>query len=263
MKMSDVLRPIKTTENAFRGVVTASDSLADDPGVFAEQLQNSLYRWRSEGYRVVWLHLPIEKAPLIPAAVDAGFTFHHADGSGAMLILRLVEGAFVPPHATHYIGAGGAVFDGAENLLVVSEKYRRQSRGRHFKLPGGALRPGEHIVGAVQREVKEETGIDTEFEALVCFRHWHGYRFDKSDIYFVCRLSALNHDIHRQESEIMECRWMPVEEYLEREDVSVFNKSVVRAAVENEGIRPIDVEGYGTPETHEFFFPCINEERDV
>ena len=250
------MKTIDTTENPFGGIVTNADSLAVEPKAFAAQLETCLQQWRSDGYRVVWLHLPLARAMLIPVAVDAGFTFHHADEQGAMLTFQLEKGAFVPPYATHYIGAGGAVFDGEGSILVVTEQYRRRGRGRHFKLPGGALRPQEHIISGVQREVKEETGIDTEFEALVCFRHWHGYRFEKSDIYFVCRLSALTRDISRQESEIMECRWMPVDEYLEREDVSVFNKRIVRAAIEQPGIRPIDIDGYGTPETHEFFFPC-------
>jgi 8-oxo-dGTP pyrophosphatase MutT (NUDIX family) len=254
---------IESTENAFGGVMTQAESLADDPGTFREQLKLSLNEWRRRGYRVAWLHLPIDKARLIPEAVEAGFTFHHADETGAMLVLRLEEDAFIPPYSTHYIGAGGAVFDGEGNLLVVAEKYRRRGRGRHYKLPGGALRPGEHIIRGVQREIKEETGIETEFEALVCFRHWHGYRYDKSDIYFVCRLAALNHDIRRQESEIVECFWVPVQEYLERDDVSAFNKRVVRAAVESPGIRPEEIEGYGTPETHELFFPWDSEERDL
>ncbi len=77
--------------------------------------------------------------------------------------------------------------------------------------------PGEHLIDGVVREVLEETGVQAAFEALVCFRHWHGYRWNKSDIYFICRLSALSEEITAQANEIEEAKWMPVDEYLASE----------------------------------------------
>ena len=111
------------------------------------------------------------------------------------------------------------------------------------------------MADAVVREVLEETGVQTRFDALVCFRHWHGYRYGKSDIYFVCRLSPLSREITMQAEEIEECIWMPSEQFLASEDVSTFNKSIVRAALESPGIVSAWIEGVGDPETREFFMP--------
>ncbi len=192
---------LEHTPNPFRGVVINPAELPEDPEAFQQRLTPSLETWTQEGVLVVWLEVPIRKAGLIPIAVEAGFTFHHSTEDYLMLTLRLEEGAFIPGFATHYIGAGGVVLKDRDHLLVVSEKHRR-SKTPSYKLPGGALHAGEHLEEAVKREILEETGVQTRFEALVCFRHWHGYRYDKSDIYIVCRLSPLNHDISMQVEEI-------------------------------------------------------------
>ena len=173
-----------------------------------------------------------------------------------MMVIRLAYDAFVPGFATHYIGAGGVVLNERNELLVVSERHRR-SLHPSYKLPGGALRPGEHLVDCVIREISEETGIETEFEALVCFRHWHGYRYAKSDIYFICRLRPCNFDITRQDAEIEECLWMPVEEYLQSEYVHTFNRTVVRAALESPGVVPHFIDGYSDSEKYEIFMPTF------
>ena len=54
----------------------------------------------------------------------------------------------------------------------------------------------------------EETGVRAEFESIACFRHWHGYRYGKSDIYFVGRLRPLSREITMQADEIQECLWL-------------------------------------------------------
>ena len=175
------------------------------------------------------------------------------------MTLPLVQGSFIPPYATHYIGAGAVVLNERDEILVVSERYRMgSSRGPGYKLPGGALHPGEHLVDGAVREVLEETGVHARFESLACFRHWHGYRYEKSDIYFVCRLSALSTEITRQEEEIAECLWMPVAEFLSEDSgIHEFNKSIVRAALENPGIVPSKMEGYEDSERFEFFMPGV------
>jgi hypothetical protein len=65
-------------------------------------------------------------------------------------------------------------------------------------------------------KVKEETGIDTVFESVICYRTHHEYRFGmyaapalplravnnpiRSDIYFVCKLRPLSNTIKAQVS---------------------------------------------------------------
>ncbi len=115
---------------------------------------------------------------------------------------------------------------------------------------------GEHLADAVVREVLEETGVHTHFDALVCFRHLHGYRYGKSDIYFVCRLLPLSQEITMQEEEIEDCLWMPVIDFLGSEGVSVFNKSIVSAALNSPGVAPSQIAGIEDG-SREFFMPNL------
>lgn len=248
---------LQATINQFDGVVTDPTTLPATPDLFRRALSQSLPTWIEEGHKVVWLEIPIALSSLIPVAVEAGFTFHHSGEAYLMLTLRLKQDAFIPPFATHYIGAGGVVINERQELLVVWEKAHRRNGRRYYKLPGGALHKGEHLVDGVIREVREETGILTQFEALVCFRHWHGYRYDKSDIYFVCRLSPLNHEITIQAEEIQESLWMPVQDYLDHQDVGIFNKRIVQAALSDRCLLvPTWIEGYQTePDRREIFMP--------
>jgi ADP-ribose pyrophosphatase YjhB (NUDIX family) len=239
--------------NPFRGVVIDPERLPGDPLEFRRQLSHSLDLWRTEGFLTVWLEAPVANAALVPVAVEAGFSYHHAGEDYLLLTLPLVEGAHIPPYASHYIGAGGVVLNGDNDLLVVREKYGFGGRTPTLKLPGGALRAGEHLAEAVVREVLEETGVDTRFESLVCFRHWHGYRYGKSDIYFVCRLRPLNTQISMQTEEIQECLWMPVDEFLTSESIAEFNKWIVRAALKGPGMALTSVDGYPDPQVREFF----------
>lgn len=265
---------LQATINQFDGVVIDPATLPADPELFRQALARLLAAWIEQGRRVAWLEIPIALSRLIPVAVEAGFTFHHsgdtetnsAETGGAnvgggylMLTLCLQPDAFVPPYASHYIGAGGVVINEHQELLVVWEKAHRRDGRRYYKLPGGALLKGEHLVDGVIREVREETGILTRFESLVCFRHWHGYRFGKSDIYFVCRLSPLNHEIAIQAEEIEESLWMPVQHYLSSDDVGIFNKHIVQAALDSRcPLIPTWIEGYHSElDRREIFMPGL------
>jgi hypothetical protein len=65
----------------------------------------------------------------------------------------------------------------------------------------------------------------------------------KSLIYFVCRLWPLSEEVAVQSEEIEECLWMPVEDYLGSDLVSVYNKYIVQAALASPGVAPSDVDG--------------------
>ena len=241
---------IKAQKNIFGGLVVESSDLPSDPQEFSVRLNHSLDSWKSEGVKVVWLAASLQQAALIPVCTEAGFTFHHAEGENLQMTCTLVPGSFIPPYATHYIGAGGVVLRDDGKLLVVSERYK-QMPGRRLKLPGGALQTGEHIGTAVVREVKEETGIDAKFDHMVCLRHWHNYRYGKSDIYFVCRLTPLSVEIHMDSRELVECLWIPLEEYLSDSDVHSFNKLAVRAATESKSGLAMNIISEYKPDTYE------------
>ena len=210
------MEAFESTTDPFGGVIPRTKGLPQDPNEFRSRLRHSVEAWGAAGFKVVWLELHISRALLVPAAVAEGFRYHHSGEDYLMLTRRLAQGAFVPPYASHYIGAGGVVVNGDNELLVVNEKGR-SSRGRYYKLPGGALQVGEHLVEGVVREVLEETGIETRFVSLACFRNQHGYRYGRSDIYFVCRLEPLTHEITAQEEEIEDCLWMPIGDYYRAE----------------------------------------------
>ncbi len=237
--------------NPFRGAEIESILADPDPSRFSRQLAETLEAVRSEELDLAWLILPMALSALVPAAVQMGFIYHHADGQGLQLVCRIQPGAHIPEYATHYIGAGGVIIDPKDRILIIQERFHRR---KHYKLPGGAIDPGEHISDGVRREVLEETGIETEFLSLNCFRHWHGYRYGKSDIYFVCRLKPLTFAISIDPREIANARWIPVSEYLDDPDTHPFNRKIVQTALTTRGLQLDQIRDYGTPATHEMMF---------
>ena len=242
--------------NPYGAAVVDAEALPENTDIFRTHLLASLKAWKTAGYRFVWLELPITKSAFIPVAVEAGFYFHHSAHDYLMLGYKLEAEVAELPFASHYVGAGGVVLNEARELLVIREKVQRDKRPRPFKLPGGYVHAGEHLADGVVREVWEETGIRAEFESVVCFRHWHANRFGKSDFYFVCRLTPLTFEITLQEEEITEARWMPVDEFLAREDVYSFNQGIVKVALSGKGMASGWFENYEQDRTtREIFMP--------
>ena len=50
--------------NRFGGVVADADALPSDPAEFERRLAASLAAWRADGFKVVWLELPLAKSAL-------------------------------------------------------------------------------------------------------------------------------------------------------------------------------------------------------
>ncbi|KAG8094881.1 hypothetical protein GUJ93_ZPchr0012g22191 [Zizania palustris] len=201
--------------NDKHGGVIVEMTTPMDSQLFSASLKVSLSKWREQGIRGVWIKLPIGLANLIQSAVEEGFWYHHAEETYLMLAYWLPATTHtLPVNATHRVGVGAFVMNDKREVLAVQEKSGVLRGLGVWKFPTGVVEPGEDINIGVVREVKEETGVDTEFVEVLAFRQSHKAFFDKSDLFFVCMLRPLSFDITRQESEIEAAQWMPVEELL-------------------------------------------------
>ncbi len=114
------------------------------------------------------------------------------------------------------VSAGGVVWrrqgDQIEVLLC----------GRHadklWALPKGTPEPGETIEQAALREVREETGVQAEAEAVVGeIKYWfsrpqEGVRYSKTVHHFLMRPTGGDPALHDHEFD--EVRWLPAGEAL-------------------------------------------------
>ena len=246
---------LKSKTDPFGGIIIEPDDLPADSKTFADDLEASINHWQSTDSKLVWLKLMISQSNLIPPVVKLGFNFHHTSKESLMLVFRLKPKAFVPPFASHYIGIGGVVINSDKEILVVREKYGRRGQVNQLKLPGGAINSDEHLVDGVIREVLEETGIKTEFVSISSFRHIHEYRYRKSDIYFVALLKPISNEITPQTEEIEECKWIPLQEYLNSSEISDFNKIVVKSTLVKPNFTSKLIQEYRSPDLYEFFLP--------
>ncbi|WOL19189.1 nudix hydrolase 2 isoform X1 [Canna indica] len=185
-----------------------------DSTVFHTSLQASITNWRTQGIKGVWIKLPLKLANLVEAAVEEGFWYHHAEPNYLMLVRWLPDTMHtIPVNASHRVGVGAFVMNDKREVLVVQEKSGMHRGSGLWKFPTGVVDQAEDIHAGAIREVKEETGVDTEFIEVLAFRQSHMAFFEKSDLFFVCMLRPLTHDIHPQETEIEAAQWMPIEEY--------------------------------------------------
>lgn len=188
---------------------------------FSDRLNSTVTAIRELEKSSVWVEVPISRSSLIEEMSGLGFQFHHAHGDKSVLNLWLkTSESLIPEFATHHIGVGALVINSREEVLCVRELRRNVMP---WKIPGGLADLGEHIDEAAVREVLEETGIETTFRHVVCFRHTHGMANDRSDIYFVCRLDLIEGvdedgnpliaEPVPQENEIAATAWVPYSEF--------------------------------------------------
>ncbi|WOK92032.1 nudix hydrolase 2 isoform X4 [Canna indica] len=201
-----------TNDNHGGVIVEMKDPM--DSGTFISSLRASLEVWRQQGKKGVWIKLPIELANLVQPTVEEGFCYHHAEPSYLMLVYWIPSTRnTLPVNATHCVGVGAFVMNDKKEVLAVQEKNGRLRGSGVWKFPTGVVDPGEDISAGAVREVKEETGIDTEFVEVLAFRQSHKSFFDKSDLFFICMLHPLSSDIKKQDSEIEAAEWIPIQKF--------------------------------------------------
>ncbi|XP_024994100.1 nudix hydrolase 8-like [Cynara cardunculus var. scolymus] len=210
-------RVLDAFDDEYGGVIVNPDKLPFDTNVFASILSSSLSVWRTKGKKGIWLKLPLEKCDLVPIAVREGFQYHHAETGYVMMTYWIPNGpCMLPANASHQVGVGGFVLNDKNEVLVVQEKHCAPELVGLWKLPTGFILESEEIFTGAVREVKEETGIDTEFLEVIAFRHAHNVAFEKSDLFFICMLRPISSQINIDDLEVQASKWMPLMEFVEQ-----------------------------------------------
>lgn len=71
--------------------------------------------------------------------------------------------------------------------------------------------------------------------------HFTKGQFEESNLYVVCTAKALTKEITIYDSsEIIEAKWISVEDFLNLKDTNNYNKDVVKATIENKELKLTD-----------------------
>ncbi len=185
------------------------------------QLSAALARFKDQQKNAAWMRVDSSNLNALDSALQLGFEMHHVNREENQLVLYKwlpdpeVKPDKVPAWATHQVGVGGLVLNPANELLLVKERH---SARKMWKLPGGMLDLGEDFGQGARREVLEETGVAAEFQSILGFWQRHDLRpFSQSDIYAVVYLRAPGDQIQIDNEEIVEAKWMNLQDYRETE----------------------------------------------
>ncbi len=105
------------------------------------------------------------------------------------------------------VGVGGVVIHGGRALLI--RRGSEPLKGE-WSIPGGMLELGEELAAGVQRELKEETGLDVEpLECILVFdrilREGRRVKYHYVIVDFLCRRKRGR---LRPASDVVDARWV-------------------------------------------------------
>lgn len=239
---------IDLIDDIYDGVTMDSSTIPDDVRVFEKELVSIIDDLQDK--KLLWIKVPIERAHIIPLLTKYGFVFHHCDEKDLMMLRRLISDSIIPTAINHTLGVGAVVIE-ENRLLVIKDRIKQQ-----YKLPGGYIDDDENISQALLREVFEETGVRIALDSIVSLGHFSPAQFKKSNLYIVCKAKALSTEICIVDTdEIIEARWMNIDEFFSSEEIHQYNKDIVKSAMKDEGLRSKDHEYFtGTDNRHEYYF---------
>jgi 8-oxo-dGTP diphosphatase len=239
---------IKLREDRYGGVIIDDSTIPQSLEALEENLTTIISEQTDK--KVMWVTLPIGKSSAIPIFTRHEFNFYDCSETSITLYKRLTPHPITPTATNHTIGVGAFVRDGNDILVIKDRVYKK------YKLPGGYIDNEENISQALEREVFEETGINVKLESISSIGHFSPGQFNESNLYIVCNAKALSKTIKVADSqEIIEAKWIDVDEYLDSEEIHPYNKKIVITAMQNRGIK-LEVNDFFASKNsqHEFFF---------
>ncbi|MBF0430094.1 MAG: NUDIX domain-containing protein [Fibrobacteria bacterium] len=220
---------MKVISDKYNGITIDPTTLPEDITSFETALTELISQ--TENKNLLWLTLPITKSAFIPVLIQNGFVFFECKETKLTLFKKLTNNPVTPTATNHTVGVGAFIQDG-DNLVVVKDRINRR-----FKLPGGYMNSAENIRQAAIREVLEETGIHIKVESIISLAHFYPSQFDNSNIYMVCRAIPLSKEIIISDThEIIDAKWISIDEYIYSKTAHPFNKKIVETALRGKGL---------------------------
>jgi ADP-ribose pyrophosphatase YjhB (NUDIX family) len=230
---------LTTEEDLYNGFIINPQSTQISSQEFKISLKLLIADAQEKQKNLLWLDLTTTQAQHIAIALELGFEFHNCEKRRTTLTYQVKKNAYIPVPPSHTMGVGAVVINNKNEILLVRDKIHMSSS--IYKIPGGMLEEGNSLQEGVQREVWEETGIKTKFIKMVSVLNAHPFMFNKSNMYLVFKLEPLNLEINIIDTEEIEkAFWMPLDEFFAEKEMSAFQKELVIASLNNEGISLID-----------------------
>ena len=125
------------------------------------------------------------------------------------------------------VAVGGIVVKGDQFLLV---KRKAEPRKGFWCIPGGIVEPGETIRDAIEREILEETGIETEVIGAIDLCEFPPYG---KDVYITFLTKYLCGSA-KPDSDAEDAKWFSQEEIERLEKMTTLPKLLIRKVVRND-----------------------------
>jgi ADP-ribose pyrophosphatase YjhB (NUDIX family) len=240
---------LETKQDLYNGLIVETESISSSVSEFKQALQDLLEQSKVDKIALLWLDLTSDQNKHISFSLSLGFEFHNCEAKRTTLTFQVTKDAYIPVPPTHTIGVGAVVINEKNELLMVRDRIHTSHS--IYKLPGGMLEHSQSLEEGVVREVWEETGIEGKLIKMVSVLNSHPYRFNKSNMYIVFHLEALSSQINVIDThEIEKALWMPLDEFFAHEEMSEFQKTLVSATLNNEGISLLENDEYFPRKKH-------------
>jgi len=126
------------------------------------------------------------------------------------------------------VGVGGVVVYRNKVLLVRSALG---DTANEWMIPGGFVEPGETIDVAVQREVREETGIHAKVQGLIAARSRVSH--SENSAYFIFLLQTTTEETNADGVEVKEARFFTLAEAQELSGLRTLSRMIVTRVLED------------------------------
>jgi 8-oxo-dGTP diphosphatase len=105
---------------------------------------------------------------------------------------------------------GGIVFNNQDQVLII-RRNQPPAMGL-WSIPGGKLEAGESLADACKREIKEETGLETEIKNIVAVveRRIEGFHYVIID--YLALLADQADPLPIAQSDVSEAKWINLEQ---------------------------------------------------